>query len=87
MFTDKLVAKIPSTASGVVKHIHFQNDTICAVGHTVMTIETGDDAQPNETPSKIASSPSSSESAESSDSSDDEVDKSKDDVISYALQL
>jgi pyruvate/2-oxoglutarate dehydrogenase complex dihydrolipoamide acyltransferase (E2) component len=42
VFTDKLVAKIPSTASGVVREIHFANDTICAVGHTVMTIETDD---------------------------------------------
>lgn len=42
MFTDKLVAKIPSTAAGVVKHIHFKNDTICAVGHPIMTIETDD---------------------------------------------
>lgn len=45
MFTDKLVAKIPSTASGVVREIHFANDTICAVGHTVMTIETADEVE------------------------------------------
>ena len=43
MFTDKLVAKIPSTASGVVKEIHFQNDSICKVGHPIMVIETDED--------------------------------------------
>lgn len=45
MFTDKLVAKIPSTASGIVKSIHFENDTICAVGHPIMTIEIEDGAE------------------------------------------
>lgn len=43
VFTDKLVAKIPSTASGIIRQINFQNDTICAVGHSIMTIETDDD--------------------------------------------
>lgn len=42
MFTDKLVAKIPSTASGIIRQINFENDTICAVGHPIMTIETED---------------------------------------------
>ncbi len=42
MFTDKLVAKIPSTASGVVKQINFKNDQICAVGHAILTIELDD---------------------------------------------
>ena len=44
MFTDKLVAKIPSTASGVVKEINFTNDSICKVGHPIMVIETDEDA-------------------------------------------
>jgi pyruvate/2-oxoglutarate dehydrogenase complex dihydrolipoamide acyltransferase (E2) component len=44
VFTDKLVAKIPSTASGVIKQINFENDSICAVGHPIMTIETEDDS-------------------------------------------
>lgn len=43
MFTDKLVAKIPSTATGIVRVIHFEDDTICAVGHPIMVIETDDD--------------------------------------------
>jgi len=45
VFTDKLVAKIPSTASGIVKSIHFENDTICAVGHPIMTIEEDEGAE------------------------------------------
>ena len=45
VFTDKLVAKIPSTASGVVTAINFENDSICAVGHPIMTIETDGEAQ------------------------------------------
>lgn len=44
VFTDKLVAKIPSTASGVVTKINYTDDTICSVGHPIMTIETEDDA-------------------------------------------
>ncbi len=48
VFTDKLVAKIPSTATGIVKQINFDNDTICAVGHPIMTIETDEDVK--ETP-------------------------------------
>lgn len=42
MFTDKLVAKIPSTASGIVTKINYADDTICSVGHPIMTIETED---------------------------------------------
>ena len=42
MFTDKLVAKIPSTATGVIKQINFVNDSICAVGHPILTIEMDD---------------------------------------------
>lgn len=45
VFTDKLVAKIPSTASGVVREIHFKDDTICAVGHPIMVIEADDEGQ------------------------------------------
>lgn len=40
VFTDKLVAKIPSTASGKVTAIKFVNDDIAPVGHVLMTIET-----------------------------------------------
>ena len=40
MFTDKLVAKIPSTASGKVTAIKFVADDIAPVGHTILSIET-----------------------------------------------
>ena len=36
------MAKIPSTASGIVKQINFANDSICAVGHPILTIEMDD---------------------------------------------
>ena len=41
MFTDKLVAKIPSTASGKVTKINFGDDDIIPVGHVILTIEDG----------------------------------------------
>jgi pyruvate/2-oxoglutarate dehydrogenase complex dihydrolipoamide acyltransferase (E2) component len=53
VFTDKLVAKIPSTASGVVRSIHFDNDTICAVGHAIMTVEEDDGAESSEPVAKV----------------------------------
>lgn len=43
VFTDKLVAKIPSTHDGIVKRINFQTDDICGVGHALMEIESSDD--------------------------------------------
>lgn len=43
VFTDKLVAKIPSTHDGIVKRIHFQNDEICPVGKALVEIEVGDE--------------------------------------------
>ena len=42
MFTDKLVAKIPSTHDGVVKKINFKNDDICLVGHPLVEVEMED---------------------------------------------
>jgi pyruvate/2-oxoglutarate dehydrogenase complex dihydrolipoamide acyltransferase (E2) component len=42
VFTDKLVAKIPSTASGVIKKINFGDDDVCPVGHALFTIELDD---------------------------------------------
>jgi 2-oxoisovalerate dehydrogenase E2 component (dihydrolipoyl transacylase) len=42
VFTDKLVAKIPSTATGVVKKINFGDDEVCPVGHSLFTIELDD---------------------------------------------
>ena len=45
MFTDKLVAKIPSTASGVVTEINFGDDEIAPVGHILLKIETTEDEE------------------------------------------
>lgn len=39
MFTDKLVAKIPSTCTGIVKDVKFDVDDVCLVGHSLLTIE------------------------------------------------
>jgi len=39
VYTDKLVAKIPSTCSGVVKSIKFEVDDVCLVGHALLEIE------------------------------------------------
>lgn len=42
VFTDKLVAKIPSTHGGIVKEIKFAVDDVCLVGHSLLSIETDD---------------------------------------------
>jgi pyruvate/2-oxoglutarate dehydrogenase complex dihydrolipoamide acyltransferase (E2) component len=39
VFTDKLVAKIPSTATGKVTAINFGDDDIIPVGHIILEIE------------------------------------------------
>lgn len=39
MFTDKLVAKIPSTATGKITAINFGDDEVIPVGHIILTIE------------------------------------------------
>lgn len=39
VFTDKLVAKIPSTADGVIKSIKFQEDEVAQVGMSLAEIE------------------------------------------------
>lgn len=39
MFTDKLVAKIPSTATGTITAINFGDDDICPVGHVILKID------------------------------------------------
>lgn len=40
VFTDKLVAKIPSTHTGIVKEVKFAVDDVCLVGHALLSIET-----------------------------------------------
>ena len=39
MFTDKLVAKIPSTATGKITEINFGDDDVIPVGHIILKIE------------------------------------------------
>ena len=53
VFTDKLVAKIPSTCSGTVKEVLFNVDDICLVGHSLLSIEIENEEISN---SKVADS-------------------------------
>lgn len=39
MFTDKLVAKIPSTATGKITAINYGDDDIIPVGHVIIEID------------------------------------------------
>ena len=53
MFTDKLVAKIPSTCDGVVKALQCDIEDVCLVGHSLLLIEVdGDSATGAEIPSQ-----------------------------------
>jgi len=45
VFTDKLVAKIPSTHDGVIKSIKYSNDEICLVGRALVELEIEDGAE------------------------------------------
>jgi len=76
VFTDKLVAKIPSTCTGIVKSISFKEYDVCLVGHALMEIESTEDGeeptavtpeQPEEkTPKQEAAAPIDNISASSS---------------------
>jgi len=50
VYTDKLVAKIPSTADGIVTKISYAEDDLCLVGHSLLTIETEDGEDEATTP-------------------------------------
>jgi pyruvate/2-oxoglutarate dehydrogenase complex dihydrolipoamide acyltransferase (E2) component len=52
VFTDKLVAKIPSTYDGVIKRITLKNDEICLVGKPLLEIEVEDGAAPDQSSSQ-----------------------------------
>jgi len=54
VFTDKLVAKIPSTHTGIVKDIKFDIDEVCLVGHALLTIES-DEVSTTEEPAAATS--------------------------------
>jgi len=43
VFTDKLVAKIPSSADGTVLEIKVGSDEVCLVGHSLMSIQVDDE--------------------------------------------
>lgn len=58
VFTDKLVAKIPSTHDGVVKKINFGEDEICLVGHALLDLEVQEGAESSDS---SASSPAAEE--------------------------
>lgn len=48
VFTDKLVAQIPSTGTGVVTAVNYGDDDVIKVGHAILTIETDEDDVPAE---------------------------------------
>ena len=50
VFTDKLVAKIPSTHDGIIKSIKYKNDDICLVGKPLVEIEVEEEAGAATTP-------------------------------------
>ena len=45
VFTDKLVAKIPSTCTGVVKEVRYAVDDVALVGHRLLIIETNEEEE------------------------------------------
>ena len=58
VFTDKLVAKIPSSADGVVKEIKYEVDDVCLVGHSLLSLVTDQGEElviEVKTPEKVAS--------------------------------
>ena len=44
VFTDKLVAKIPSTCDGIVQSLDVEVDDVCLVGHSLLRNEVADGA-------------------------------------------
>jgi len=56
VYTDKLVAKIPSNFDGIVKEINYDIDEVCLVGHSLMTIEVEDDDETSQVDDTSSSS-------------------------------
>ncbi len=67
MFTDKLVAKIPSTHDGVIKSIKYKNDEMCLVGHALIEIEVDDGKDASPAPAQSAKKDEESSSSSSSE--------------------
>jgi len=61
VFTDKLVAKIPSTCTGVVKEVRYAVDDVALVGHRLLIIETNEAEEESASAAKSSSSSSSEE--------------------------
>ena len=61
VFTDKLVAKIPSTAAGKVIALNYEIDDMPQTGHVLMQIDDGEDGEAE--PAKPDYSTSSSDSS------------------------
>lgn len=67
VFTDKLVAKIPSTHDGVIKSIKYKNDEMCLVGHALIEIEVDEGNEATPTTAQSAKKAEESSSSSSSD--------------------
>ena len=86
VFTDKLVAKIPSTHDGIIKSIKFLNEEVCPVGKALVEIEVEEEEL------AAAATPSSENVAKkqaqdsSSSSSSDEHEKVGRTPLSAAVQ-
>jgi len=63
VFTDKLVAKIPSTCTGTVKEISYEVDDVCLVGHTLIRIEVDGEGEDDAVDTSDSSSSSEEETA------------------------
>ena len=61
VFTDKLVAKIPSTCTGVVREVSYEVDDVCLVGHKLIKIESEEEGETEEASAAQTSSSSSSD--------------------------
>ena len=53
VFTDKLVAKIPSTATGIVTAVNYADDDIAKVGHALITIDEAPEEGAEQAPEQV----------------------------------
>lgn len=89
MFTDKLVAKIPSTHDGVIKSINYKNDEICLVGKALIEMEVEEGAAATSEPAKETKKAEDTSSSSSSEETgtigrtklSEAVEKSNDKVL------
>ena len=88
VFTDKLVAKIPSTHDGVVKSVNYKSDEICLVGKALVELEIEDGASTPEPPKQAQKKVEESSSSSSEETGavgrtklSEAVEKSNDKVL------